>query len=76
MTTALVLGATFGLGLFAAYLGLRPARADLEAVLVRLDAPPLRAHRGAQGRAERLGRRMAATLDDLGVDHAHLRADL
>lgn len=76
MTTAFVLGATFGLGLFAAYLGLRPARANLEAVLVRLDAPPLRARPGTEGRTERLGRRMAATLEDLGVDHAHYRSDL
>lgn len=76
MTTALVLGVAFGLGVFAAYLGLRPARADLEAVLIRLDAPPVAHRAGSATRAERLGRRAAAALDDLGVDHAHLEPDL
>lgn len=76
MTAALVLGAVFGLGLFTAYLGLRPARADLQALLVRLDAPPVPQHPGSDRRADQLGRRLAATLDELGVDHAHLRADL
>lgn len=76
MTAAMALGATFGIGLFAAYLGLRPARPSLEAVLIRLDGPTARGRPAAGDSFERLGLRVATTLEDLGVDHGRLHADL
>lgn len=75
MSAAVALGACFGLGVWATWLGLRPARPRLDVLLVRLAAPaPAPPSHGAG--AGRLAARASERLEELGVDQSHLAADL
>ena len=81
MTTALLLGSLFGVGLFTIAVALRPHPPALEAVLRRLDAPARPLAQGAASSAppvaQRLGAGLARVLEDLGAGGTdRLDADL
>ncbi|MDX8053791.1 type II secretion system F family protein [Lentzea sp. BCCO 10_0798] len=79
MVTALVLGAGFGLGLWALAFAVFPPRPALGAVLARVTAapaPPPIVLVGETGWAARLGSRAVAPLRALGLPGERLRRDL